>query len=243
MKKKLILPGLLAVATLFMMSNQGGVTGKSTSGCDCHGSASSATTVIAGITQIDYTPGKTYNIQVVIQNSSLSKAGFNLTVDKGTLAATGSNTQLIAGEATHTSPKSMTSGVAIFNLDWTAPATGSGKVTFNVAGMAANGDGTNSGDAYALYSTSYDEEVSSVKDFILESVDLYPSLADKELHLKTDLKISDISIISVTGQRVQAAQISSTKGLTFDVSSLLPGVYFVSFAHEGNSYTLPFTKR
>ena len=46
-------------------------------------------------------------------------------------------------------------------MDWTAPASGSGTVQFDLAVLSANGNGRTSGDSYGTYSTSLLEDVPS----------------------------------------------------------------------------------
>ncbi|GBL34701.1 mucin-19 [Filimonas sp.] len=54
----------------------------------------------------------------------------------------------------HNTPKPAVAGTASWTFNWTAPATGSATITFNAAGNATDGDGTNSGDKWNFFSTT-----------------------------------------------------------------------------------------
>ena len=112
--------------------------------------------------------GQTYPLTVTIQRSNQRAFGFQLSAvvdatnrQAGSFGIAG-NVQVICGSLTsvpascgntsaiqfaeHRSPQSG-SGMGTFTVNWTAPADASlGAIRFNVAGNAANGDGTNQGD-------------------------------------------------------------------------------------------------
>ena len=116
------------------------------SGCNCHG-YNSASISMSGQPS-SYTPGTTYNLQITVGSGS-GNGGFSLDANKGTLAVPGGvgimavkvNSQ--GSSATHT-----TSSYRSWNVDWTAPASGSGTAQFNIAGVSANGNGGTSGDVW-----------------------------------------------------------------------------------------------
>ena len=108
----------------------------------------------------NYVPGQTYQIIVrhVNANQSQHRWGFQLTALAGTtMAGTFSNaagglTQLVGGVGRdyieHTSLGTFNGqlGGAQWVINWTAPPTNVGQITFYAAGNQANGDGTSSGD-------------------------------------------------------------------------------------------------
>jgi hypothetical protein len=128
---------IAVVLTFIPFQNSGfsaGITGNSTTGCSCHGSTadSSVTVSIDGL-PASGAPGAT-------------EGGFDLTVDKGTFSNPGPNSALTGDkEITQTASSALT-----WTVDWTAPAAGSGKATFNIAGIVVDGDGTTSGDQWNL---------------------------------------------------------------------------------------------
>lgn len=153
---------IAAIAFLTMMSNSAGITGQSTIGCSngsgCHNTVASASTVIS-ITGLPttYVNGTTYNLTLTVTNvtqtAANARAGFDLTVNSGTLAATNINTALNGTtELRHTAPKVLSFGTTSWTLNWTAPATGTANAVFQVACNATNGNAVN--DAGDLWNTA-----------------------------------------------------------------------------------------
>ncbi|MEW6127627.1 MAG: choice-of-anchor V domain-containing protein [Acidobacteriota bacterium] len=118
------------------------------------------TVTITGVPAI-YQPGQQYILTVRVQQSGRAKFGFQMTVidsnrnRAGTLAPVNSETQLnfqtgpggrqyIQHTQAGTNPNA--GNARTWQVNWTAPTTDIGTIIFNVAGNAANGDGTNQGD-------------------------------------------------------------------------------------------------
>jgi len=115
-----------------------------------------------------YTPGNTYKVRVTVADPAANRWGFQITArmgaDKltkaGNFALDNATTTRFAPGSTPgeyvshtlagTSPG--TSGSSTWEMSWTAPAAGSGQVTFYAAGNAANNSSTNQGDT--IYTTS-----------------------------------------------------------------------------------------
>ncbi len=154
---KLILVGistLIFVGAFFSVTNiysyPQGIDNKSDGCGGCHGgSPSSGTSVTINGLPGMYEPSKDYSLTVTVTSTDVpgNDGGFDLSVTAGTLVVTnGTNTQLMSGELTHTDAGWHQRSWA---FNWTAP-TG-GDVTFNVAGLAADGGGDAGGDAWATY--------------------------------------------------------------------------------------------
>lgn len=129
---------------------------------DCHsaGGDNSGNGSLAITAPATYVPGQTYTITVTEQDPGQSRWGFELTVIKnsdltmgGTLASTttltgtGANSGITyIGQVHGTGGDGTFAGTAdgpvSWTFNWTAPATGSGAVTFYAAGVAANNSGT-----------------------------------------------------------------------------------------------------
>lgn len=115
-----------------------------------------------------YNPGAVYKVRITLTDPAAQRWGFQVTARKGpandTLAGSlsidnATNTQFAPGSGpgeyiTHTPTGTFqgTSGSASWEVNWTAPVAGTGKVTFFAAGNAANNNGTNVGDS--IYTTS-----------------------------------------------------------------------------------------
>jgi hypothetical protein len=129
---------------------------------DCHGdfalnSGNGSMTISAPAT---YTPGSTYPIGVSLQDPGLVRWGFELTAltsggtRAGTLVSasladtvrTASSGRMYASHTTSRGVDGTYAGTAdgpvTWTMHWTAPAAGSGPVTFFACGVAADGAGT-----------------------------------------------------------------------------------------------------
>jgi hypothetical protein len=109
-----------------------------------------------------WTPGTTYPITVTVSRTGTARYGFQFsavfdstTAQAGTLIAASPNDARVSivsgGGRQYAQHNTFFNTTGVFNFRWTAPASG-GAVRFNVAGNAANNDGTNSGDR--IYTTS-----------------------------------------------------------------------------------------
>lgn len=158
--------GLLA--TEYALTNSGGPPPNNTgapgqSNCtSCHGgtvNSGSATRslVFNGNPNLtSYTPGQTYTTVLTINQTGIGTFGFQMisrnanNTNVGTFIATNVNeTQVSNGYFQHNSGgiTAATTGSKSWSFSWTAPATGTGTVSFYVATNAADGTGGTSGDA------------------------------------------------------------------------------------------------
>lgn len=140
---------LLSVVPL----TEGNSAGKynQSSGCSCHSTSgtTAASVSISGLSS-SYTPSTTYTLTISVSGGvSGSNGGFSLDINKGSLSSGigfAVNVDSAGTSATH----SITgSNQRSWSVDWTAPASGSGQATINVAGLTANGNGQNGGDRWA----------------------------------------------------------------------------------------------
>lgn len=160
-------------------------------GCNCHGGSAASPTPTHNFPST-YSPGQTYSLSIGMTGGvSGSKGGFNLHVSDGTLA-TGvgiMNTQInsAANQATHQFPDYRSWGI-----EWTAPSSGSGTVTFSLAVMAANGNGNNGGDGWATVSFQSSEDSGSTNTPPeASSVSYMPSEPTKETGLSVSYNYYD----------------------------------------------------
>lgn len=140
---------LLAVSGLNLAdANSSGRTGSSSgSGCFCHNTDAMIMPTMNG-NPSSYTPGATYSLSW--SGSGLSangQGGFNLVASAGSWSNLGGLVKQVSGELTQSSD-----GQRSWTADWTAPAVGTGDVTFNLAVLYANGNNQNSGDNWGTNS-------------------------------------------------------------------------------------------
>lgn len=156
----LLLAGLIYSMNLF--AYRSGITGQTSSGCTCHGTQNSNTTLTSISQSGSWTvqTGSTNTFTIRVANSGYSYAGTNIAVktsqngetNAGTLTPnTGSGLQSSNGELTHTSPKNY-SGYASFDFTWTAPNT-PGTYYLRAAGNAVNNNNQSTGDQWNFMTT------------------------------------------------------------------------------------------
>jgi hypothetical protein len=182
MKKSTISIGIFAVLAVFFTAfspfapqhgnglNITGYAGSPSEGncTSCHsgtvnqtgGSIAITSTIPSG----GYTPGQTYQVTVTVAKSGVSLFGFEVealnssNTNAGTLAvANTTETQLQTAangrtEIMHKTGGGATANSHAFVVNWTAPTTNVGTVTFYAAGNATNSNGSSSGDF--VYTTS-----------------------------------------------------------------------------------------
>jgi len=186
MRRKLLLLAVVLFVTAFTaemaMTNSGGPplghTGApSESDCTaCHSSftvnsgTGTRTLVLnsnAGLTS--YTPGQTYTVTYTINQSGITKFGFQATVKRangtsaGTLINSNPNQMNLASNYISQSGSGTTAtsaGERIWTFGWTAPAAGAGTVTIYVAGNATNSNSSTSGDRIYTNSFAFTEAAS-----------------------------------------------------------------------------------
>lgn len=139
---------------------------------DCHRGSSNpnGSVKITGL-PASYTLGTKYNLTVTVAEVGKIRWGFQVTAlrDDGSAAGTlmvsdAASTQLISGSVSGRSRMYIehsangtqrgTRDTASFKLDWVAPSSDVGRVTFYVAGNAANGDGSSGNDDTFFINTS-----------------------------------------------------------------------------------------
>jgi len=135
-----------AIST-FLNSNPSGITGRTSTGCTCHGSLSAGNSAInisanPDIFSEGFTEGNTYQLTLNVTGGPIGTGGgFNLKASFGELTNPGANAKIAATEAIHSSANARS-----WTVDWVASSTATDSVVFNFTGNAVNGDGGTSGD-------------------------------------------------------------------------------------------------
>ena len=141
---------IFMVAMLFTLipsidANSTGKIGQSSSGCTCHQTDAMIMPSFTGLPS-QYTPGATYSLTWTGSGmSSNGQGGFNLDASAGTWSNLGNRVKAVNGELTHSND-----GQRSWTADWTAPAVGTGDVTFKIAVLYANANSQNSGDNWGI---------------------------------------------------------------------------------------------
>lgn len=207
-----------------------------------------------------YTPGTKYTITATARSSANRNTfGFQLSPQTtagalvGVMTNTSSGTKLTGGGKylTHTATGTTGSGgVKSWSFDWTAPAAGSGDVTFYGAFNHANGNGGTSGDS--IFKTTYviKEKVAGVginKDELSQlGFTVFPNPASNAIYIKNDNSVAynQIEIYDLTGKLVYSLNESEIINLDLqikiNINSLEKGMYLMKISN--NNEVLGTTK-
>jgi hypothetical protein len=235
-------------------------------GCgDCHGSASSNTSVsmISKSGSFTVQPGGKAEFTAIVAHSSKTGAGVNIGVkssptsntNSGTLdVVTGQGLKKSSAELVQSSPKTMTNGKAEFSFTWTAP-TQEGIYYLMATGNAVNRNGGDSGDEWNFMTPIQITVAAStdVEEFNqLSSLKVFPnpvqeySIFQFELQYPTEVSYS---IMNMMGQTIFTQQLGyMTSGLQsvnfIGLHSLLSsGHYMISIQTKDGRQTIPFIKQ
>jgi hypothetical protein len=231
----------------------------------CHGGGSGTTTLTIALKEKasgndaagKYTPGTTYTVSLNGNNAALSKFGFQLTAmssgnhQAGTFGNLGTDVQtrnvsnISVAEQQHTLSKA--NGVFLVQFDWTAPAAGTGAVTFNGIFNAVDGNSQSTGDAVSLPASLTVNEnattgINEVKGAL--SFGLFPNPASALLHVKTGGSGEAIAtLLDVTGKTLQTVQLAANQTTAIGVAHLPAGTYFLQVQQDGRQAVQQWVKQ
>ncbi|REJ84481.1 MAG: T9SS C-terminal target domain-containing protein [Bacteroidetes bacterium] len=190
--KKIILSGITATILLLILTSsnlsdngRAGATGSpgEVDCTNCHNSfainsgGGSINFSSGSMINFEYEPGQTYNLSVTVARTSNGLFGVGIEAlfangdNAGTLnitdpASTQIKSRLVGAINRRNVVHQLNGGASndskTFNFSWTAPAAGTGPVTFYYAGVAANGGGTSVGDYVYKSSQVLTEKVCQV---------------------------------------------------------------------------------
>lgn len=211
-----------------------GAAGESTcADAGCHGGTATnmPNAITSNIPTSGYESGKTYDITVTVSEAGRPRFGFQCKASSGTLAAT-SVTQLVGGGVyiTHRSGSTAGTDSKSWTFQWTAPAAGTGTVTFNSAMLAANGNGTSTGDNVYKSELQVQESLAnSIQDFAKAGMSVYPVPFTNVITIEKGDQTFEkamVEIYSISGKKVAEQEMTGTT-LTINTANLAKGVYVV----------------
>jgi len=221
----------------------------------CHSAGALSPVVSLEITDADgnevtdYIPEMTYMLSYTVSGTGSDVHGFQSTVltdgneNAGTFVNPGTQVQFdtVTNDAVTdraVAEQSSPSASGEFVTEWTAPAAGAGEITIYYSGVAANGNGSTSGDGYAGGSMTLteDTEISIPSDEDIIDFDL--TWNDQELILKSDqnLLLESLEIYSLTGQKVLKSN-DVQLPFTINSSELSEGLNIIQVNSNTNSRT------
>lgn len=230
----------------------------------CHSGGSFGTSVdikvLSGETEITaYQPGELYQLVIEINTTSdPAEYGFQAValsgddnVNAGSFGTAPSGSQIISinnrDYFEHASPRAS----AVATIEWTAPATGTGDVSFFAAGNAVDGNNTNSGDQSAAATLVLPEESpSGTADRLVDlSVDIFPNPASELLRINLNGERSmelQLYLINMLGQTVRHSEIGLRSGVVtsqeLDISDLPRGNYFLQVRDQDKTMARKIVK-
>lgn len=253
--KKLHITGSLLIAGLAittLQSNSSGIMGRSTQGCaggGCHSASANSSTAISisGLPGGGWIPNTAYTLTLTVANSTAAKAGFDLTVNVGTIAAITGNTMAMGTELHHTAPQNMASGMATWSFRWTSPASTSTNLTMKIAGNAVNGNGSaDNGDSWNLATVTSNPATTSIANTLSEGgFSVSPNPAQDYLMLSGKTS-SDFRALALTMDGKGISLSTETMGANssrLSVGQLPAGIYRLMVTTGGKTYNTPFVKK
>jgi len=231
----------------------------------CHSSPGSfSPNIVVGITDASnvpvtnntYTPGATYTIRMSVSALPVASIpplvaqyGAQLTALDGSNAMAGSFTNPSTGAtgAGFGSKISILNGVTylehsqrstdgIFNVTWTAPASGTGDVTIYAAGLAINNNSSTSGDNYVNTTVTLSESTSTSVEKVAHPVldySIYPNpVQDNRFFIDGINGDANIAIRDITGRVVYQVNTNIQQAQAVDLPQLPKGVYTVSIFQD-----------
>lgn len=280
MKIKILLSTLsiLSVAFLFM-SNSGGRaavgsgdnTGAPPSNAfcqSCHNAGAFSPSVSIEIFEqgtstavTEYISGTAYDVKITVTAGSGTPAGFGqqtTVLDANNNAITGWSNPSSDGQISNLGngrqffEQNGISSSGEFTATWTAPAAGTGSVTFYTGANAVDGLGSTGGDGSTQSSLTLAEGVASNvtnPNALTVNLNAYPNPVTDVLNLETVGTTSGEHILTITnnvGQVVRQQIIQLNYGMdlnSFNVSELTSGIYRVSLSQKDKIATITVLKQ
>ena len=251
MKKTVLSIFTLAVFATILTSSSGGRTdGRSGSPGDanqdcgqCHGTstASSSSMIATDIPSTGYIGGTEYNVTVSVAETGASMFGFQITAEHSSNAkagtfATGGNTVIYTSNSdhlvTHNNAGTFGTDSKSWTMTWTAPSSGSGDVTFYVAGNGADGSTDATGDVIYTDSQAAVEDVANGLEAIYQnsSLRVYPNPTIDFFMINEIVKVSNVVLYDLKGSEVKSFANSVNQ---FDVSDIEQGTYLLYINVDG----------
>lgn len=249
-------------------SNAGGApigrTGSPGDGSNCtachSGTASSGGSITSNVPVTGYIPGTTYTITATITSAGINKFGFEVSpqgttsTQKGTLVVTNATETKLLGTTgkyiTHKSTGTAGVGTKTWNFNWVAPVAGSGNAILYGAFLAANGNGSNSGDQVFLTSLLIQENLTAGIMDMANNTDswiVYPNPATDKVSIESidaSAELKSVDIYDITGKRLKSINyetFSQTKSI--DIADLPSGMYVLTIQTDKAVITKKFMKQ
>ena len=225
----------------------------------CHtGTAQQASGwITADIPAEGYIAGETYTVTATGVHDGVGRFGFEVTAEdaggtkQGTLIITdATQTKLVNANKAVTHTSSGTTpflNMKTWSFDWTAPAAGTGQITFYAAFNAANGNGSTSGDVIYVTSAAFPENtgVGTQEDLIAAAgLKIFPNPASDHADItwnNSTHPVRSITVFTMAGAQMASYTIEGQQAgrLRLPAHDMAPGMYVarVIFADDRQAST------
>lgn len=263
--------GLLALSNSSgraSFSGQGATTapGDGTVCSSCHNGGNYGASVnvrlkdkVSGETVTEYTPNETYDVEVIV-GTTTAPGGYGFQV----IALKDTDNSSVSTWANNVTPNTKFKTIgsrqyfeqanvlpdSIMVSEWTAPAAGTGSVTFYAAGNAVNGTGTSANDQAVTNEFTFTESTTSTSSLTKMGIRMntFPNPTIDVLNLSLEMNASKeltINIYNMEGKRMETQNVVTQRGVNqfrFDVASYNSGLYFLEVADGTNQTAIRFVK-
>lgn len=201
-----------------------------------------------------YVPGQQYDMAVLFANNTRVNNGFELTAIgangvHGTIAITDAANTQISSQSGRQYLKHTRAGQAnrqSWDFKWTAPAAGSGTITFYACGNATNGNGSSSGDQ--IYTTSLvvpEGPATAVAPSAIEggSLAAFPNPAADFTNVSFSLKRpanASLALYNLEGNKVHYSDLgfidAAKQSVRFEIpANVAAGIYILRLEADGKA--------
>ena len=263
--------GLLALSNSSgraSFSGQGATTapGDGTVCSSCHNGGNYGASVnvrlkdkVSGETVTEYTPNETYDVEVIV-GTTTAPGGYGFQV----IALKDTDNSSVSTWANNVTPNTKFKTIgsrqyfeqanvlpdSIMVSEWTAPAAGTGSVTFYAAGNAVNGTGTSANDQAVTNEFTFTESTTSTSSLTKMGIRMntFPNPTIDVLNLSLEMNASKeltINIYNLEGKRMETQNVMTQSGdnqFRFDVASYNSGMYFLEVADGTNQTAIRVVK-
>lgn len=253
------LPALFLFMTSEVMYPTGSPGGKSGSpgdngaNCtDCHAGTPSNQSdwIISPMLQImGYSPGQSYPLILTGYGQNAQIYGFEMTAEDANGNKVGTflpdllgYTQIInnSSAATHTLlGTTPISDSAFWLINWTAPATSVGNITFYAAVNAANGNGSTSGDQIFLTNLTVSPSTGIADRNGKNALGIFPNPSEGQINFTNEdaTRGQKLEVMNLNGQVVFTAGVSRGDN-RLDLGHLDEGIYLVRLGNKSQRLIL-----
>jgi hypothetical protein len=205
------------------------------SGGGCHGGgfSNSAGMISSDIPSTGYVPGAVYQVTITLSKANKVKYGYEISAEnsvgdkQGTFVNLDTKSKVLSNKnATHQgSGTSFSSMTASWTLQWTAPITEVGAITFSTVVNASNNSSNTGGDDIYMDKNTVLASTVSIDKNQLVDINVYPNPTSDFIHVKGLANNAFFTLYDQYGKQILNTQISSTAPI--DIQFLPIGAYLV----------------